>query len=42
MREVESAKTESPRPLDISLECGTLLEKLMLTQAQVRERARVR
>ncbi|KAG2435427.1 hypothetical protein HYH02_011927 [Chlamydomonas schloesseri] len=34
MREVESAKTESPRPLDISLECGTLLEKLMLTQAQ--------
>ncbi len=38
LRETESGKTESPRPLDISPECCTLLEKLMLTQAQVRSR----
>ncbi|KAG2490070.1 hypothetical protein HYH03_011535 [Edaphochlamys debaryana] len=34
LREVESGKTEAPRPLDISTECALLLEKLMLTQAQ--------
>ncbi|GFR44801.1 hypothetical protein Agub_g6136, partial [Astrephomene gubernaculifera] len=34
LREAESAKTDTPRPLDTGAECAGLLEKLMLTQAQ--------
>ncbi|GLC38437.1 hypothetical protein PLESTB_001578000 [Pleodorina starrii] len=34
MREGEAGKTDTPRPTDIGPECGLLLEKLMLTQAQ--------
>jgi hypothetical protein len=34
LREHVAAKTDNPRPLDMSSECTGLLEKLMLTQAQ--------
>ena len=35
MRENECSKLDSPRPMDLSAEIVLLLEKLMLTQAQV-------
>ena len=35
MRENECSKLDSPRPMDLSAEIVMLLEKLMLTQAQV-------
>ncbi|KXZ42912.1 hypothetical protein GPECTOR_111g245 [Gonium pectorale] len=34
LRESESPKTDSPKPMDLTTECAGLLEKLMLTQAQ--------
>ncbi|GAB4820758.1 hypothetical protein N2152v2_007804 [Parachlorella kessleri] len=34
LRDVACLKVESPRPVDISPECATMLEKLMLAQAQ--------
>ena len=35
IREYECNKLDVPRPMDLSTEVVTLLEKLMLTQAQV-------
>jgi programmed cell death 6-interacting protein len=32
LRDVACLKVESPRPLDLSPECATMLEKLMLAQ----------
>lgn len=37
LKDVEANKTDAPRPTDISAECVVMLEKLMLTQAQVCE-----
>lgn len=34
LRDVACLKVESPRPIDLSPECATMLEKLMLAQAQ--------
>ena len=35
LKENEGNKTDSPRPLDLSSECASVMEKLMLAQAQV-------
>lgn len=35
LRENECNKVDAPRPTDLSTECVSLLEKLMLAQAQV-------
>lgn len=36
LRDVACLKVESPRPLDLTPEAASMLEKLMLGQAQVR------
>lgn len=36
LKEQEANKIDNPRPVDLSPECDTMLEKLMLAQAQVR------
>lgn len=36
LKEGEASKVDAPRPVDLSPECLSMLEKLMLAQAQVR------
>lgn len=35
LKESEAAKVDNPRPVDLSPECLSMMEKLMLAQAQV-------
>ena len=35
LKEHEASKVDNPRPVDLSPECCSMLEKLMLAQAQV-------
>jgi len=35
LRDVEANKVDAPRPVDLTPECCTLMERLMLAQAQV-------
>lgn len=36
LKEAEASKVDAPRPADLTPECCTMLERLMLAQAQVR------
>lgn len=36
LKETEASKIDNPRPVDLSPECLSMMEKLMLAQAQVR------
>lgn len=38
LKESEAAKVDNPRPVDLSPECLSMMEKLMMAQAQVRAR----
>lgn len=35
VKESEASKSDNPRPVDLSPECLSMMEKLMLAQAQV-------
>jgi hypothetical protein len=35
VKEHEASKSDNPRPVDLTPECLTMMEKLMLAQAQV-------
>lgn len=37
LKENEASKVDSPRPVDLSPECLSMMEKLMMAQAQVRD-----
>lgn len=37
VKEVEASKVDNPRPVDLSPECLSMMEKLMLAQAQVQQ-----
>jgi hypothetical protein len=39
VKEAEASKVDNPRPVDLSPECLSMMEKLMLAQAQVGGRA---
>jgi hypothetical protein len=41
LKESEASKVDNPRPVDLSPECLSMMEKLMMAQAQVRVRMRV-
>jgi hypothetical protein len=36
LKEIEASKVDNPRPVDLSPECLSMMEKLMMAQAQVR------
>jgi hypothetical protein len=36
LKETEASKVDNPRPVDLSPECLSMMEKLMMAQAQVR------
>lgn len=38
LKETEASKIDNPRPVDLSPECLSMMEKLMLAQAQVGKR----